>query len=97
MKVQIHELAVKEYNEAIQWYELQSSGLGLRFKKAVLEQIRNIKNNPQWYLKEDEIIFKVYIPKFSYKIMYTLESNKIIIWAVSHLHRHPGYWQNRKE
>lgn len=36
MKIQIHELAARELEEAIEWYELQSEGLGERFKEATL-------------------------------------------------------------
>lgn len=28
MQIRIHELAAKEFDEAIEWYELQSKGLG---------------------------------------------------------------------
>jgi len=38
MPVKIHELAVKEFKEAAEWYELQSEGLGKQFKKSVIEQ-----------------------------------------------------------
>ena len=42
MPVKIHELAAKEFDEAIEWYELQSKGLGQRFKKSVIEHIDKI-------------------------------------------------------
>ena len=32
MKIDIHELTAKEFDEAFEWYELQSKGLGKRFK-----------------------------------------------------------------
>ncbi len=32
MRVKFHELAVFELNEAVEWYENQSNGLGQRFK-----------------------------------------------------------------
>ncbi|MFO7665154.1 MAG: hypothetical protein R6V76_00865, partial [Desulfobacterales bacterium] len=67
MKVKIHEIATKEFDEAVEWYENQSKGLGQRFKKAVLEQVRKIKKNPEWFLIEVDNIYKVYIPKFPYK------------------------------
>jgi len=69
MKVKIHELATKEFDEAIEWYELQSEGLGQRFKKSVIEQINKIKRNPKWYLIEADNIHKAYIPKLPYKIL----------------------------
>jgi len=95
MKVKIHELAVKELNEAIDWYELQSPNLGKKFKKALLEQIKKIKLNPSWFLEEIDNIYKAYMPKFPYKILYTLNENEIIVWAIAHLHRRPWYWQSR--
>ena len=47
MQIRIHELAAKEFDEAIEWYELQSKGLGKRFKNSVIDQIHRIKLNPE--------------------------------------------------
>jgi len=32
MKINIHELAAEEFDEAIGWYELRAKGLGTRFR-----------------------------------------------------------------
>ena len=45
MKIDIHELTAKEFDEAIEWYELQSKGLGKQFKKSVMDQLKTIKKN----------------------------------------------------
>jgi hypothetical protein len=96
MQVKIHELAAKEFDDAIEWYELQSNGLGNRFKNAVVKQIAKIKVHPKWYLIEDGSIYKAYVPKFPFKILYTYDDdNTITIWAIAHMHRKPWYWQNR--
>lgn len=52
MKVKIHEIAAKEFDEAVEWYEYQSEGLGQRFKKAVIDQVGKIKRNPEWFLMD---------------------------------------------
>ncbi|MBF0406268.1 MAG: type II toxin-antitoxin system RelE/ParE family toxin [Candidatus Riflebacteria bacterium] len=96
MKIEIHELATKEFDEAIEWYENQSRGLGKRFKKTVIDQIKKIKNTPTWFLVEADNIYKAYIPKFPYKILFTTDNDRIIIWAIAHMHREPWYWQFRK-
>jgi len=75
--------------------ELQSRGLGKRFKESVIKQINKIQNNPGWYLIEADNIFKAYVPKFPFKILYTSDKEIIIVWAISHLHREPWYWQKR--
>lgn len=95
MKIKIHELAVAEFEEAIDWYEQQLKGLGDRFKKSVMAQIKNIRMHPNWFLIEEENIRKAYIPKFPYKILFTVEDESIVIWSVAHMHRKPWYWQSR--
>ena len=47
MKIRIHELAAKEFDDAIAWYDNQSEGLGKRFKKTVINSIGKIRNNPE--------------------------------------------------
>ncbi len=96
MKIEIHELAVNEFNDTIDWYELQAKGLGKRFKKTVMNQVQNIKRNPTWFLIEAGHIYKAYVPKFPFKILFTLlNENKIVIWSIAHMHRKPWYWQSR--
>ena len=95
MKINIHELAVKEFNEAIEWYELQSNGLGNMFKKSVIKQIQKIKQNPVLFLVEAENIHKAYVPKFPDKGLFTSSRNYIVIWSIAHMHRKPLYWQSR--
>ena len=79
MKVNIHELAVKEFDESITWYDNQSRGLGERFKKSVINLIKKIKKNPACLLIESEPIHQAYIPKFPYKIVFISETNSITI------------------
>jgi hypothetical protein len=96
MKISIDELANKEFNDAIDWYENQSEGLGKRFKKAVINQIKKIIKNPNWFLIEADNIYKAYIPKFPYKILFSIDKDMVTIWAIAHMHRKPWYWQSRK-
>lgn len=95
IKILIHELAAKEFDDSIEWYELQSRGLGKKFKNVVIETINKVKKNPTWYLTEEDRIYKAYTPGFPFKILYTISEKEIIIWSISHLHRKPWYWQNR--
>ena len=95
LKIKIHEYASNEFDEAIQWYELQVVGLGQRFKNSVIKQFNSVRENPSWYPQESKDIYKAYIPKFPYKILYTFNTQEITIWAVCHLHRKPRYWKSR--
>ena len=37
------------------------------------------------------------ILQFPFGIYYTVEKDEIVVWAIMHLHRKPGYWQERRK
>ena len=78
MKIRIHELAAKELFDAVNWYNQLQNGLGKRFQEKVVLQVSKIRKNPEWFPRETKKIFKVYIPKFPYKILYSLGACRII-------------------
>ena len=53
LNVEIHDLAAQEFDHAIEWYELQATGLGTRFKLAVNAQVKKVQLNPSWFLVEE--------------------------------------------
>jgi hypothetical protein len=93
--VKIHEFAYQDLNEGVVWYDSQMIGLGEKFKQEIVKQVANISKNPSWFLIEQDNIYKAYIPKYPYKILYSFTENNIIIWAIAHMHRKPNYWKNR--
>ncbi len=95
LKIEIHEFASLEFDEAIDWYENQAKGLGERFKNEVVKRIKSARNNPSWYPQESKNLHKLYIPKFPYKVIFTYTSTHLTIWAICHLHRKPRYWKSR--
>ncbi len=96
MKLTIHELAAEEWKDAMNWYDQQAPNLGARFNQAVLKQLRQISLHPGWYVREADT-YVAYVPKFPYKIYYTFDEERLIVWAVAHMHRKPLYWQGRTE
>ena len=50
-RIELHRGAQKELEEAFQWYEERSTGLGVRFIEAVSEKINEISKFPNRYAK----------------------------------------------
>ena len=50
-RIELHRGAQKELQEAFEWYEKQSAGLGVRFIKAVSERLNEISKYPERYAK----------------------------------------------
>jgi hypothetical protein len=40
-------------------------------------------------------IRRIIVPRFPYALLYRATSDRILIVAVMHLHRRPGYWRSR--
>uniref|UniRef100_Q3ASR8 Plasmid stabilization system protein n=1 Tax=Chlorobium chlorochromatii (strain CaD3) TaxID=340177 RepID=Q3ASR8_CHLCH len=95
--LKIHELAHQELLDAIAWYNEIQSGLGKRFQETIMLQIQKIKQHPTWFPRETIEVFKAYVPRFPYKIIYSVNDEAITIWAIAHLHRKPSYWQSREK
>lgn len=95
MKYEFHPEALEEYRDAAQYYETCQSGLGQRFIDSVEHAIECIIENPdQWKPLEKDV--RRYLTRvFPYAILYSIETNYILIIAVMHCHREPGYWENR--
>jgi plasmid stabilization system protein ParE len=96
-RVRILEQAAVEAIEAAAWYEHERPGLGKEFDRAV---------NAAIDLLEDEIVPLANLPgtagtkrlllrRFPYDIVVREFPEEIVIVAVAHQSRRPGYWRDR--
>ncbi|MCF7949761.1 MAG: type II toxin-antitoxin system RelE/ParE family toxin [Spirochaetia bacterium] len=92
MKIEFSTIAYEEFKSAIEYYELQEIGLGIRFKYEVNESLKRIKRYPEAWQQETKSTRRFLLKRFPYKIVYYLENEIIIIVAVAHTHRKPFYW-----
>ncbi len=95
MKCWFHPEARTEFLKSVVYYESQQTGLGHRFLEAVAEAVRRIQAHPDMYHSVGQVWRQCRIPRFPFGIIYRIRNRRIEIIAVMHLHRKPGYWQNR--
>lgn len=95
MRVEFHPEALAEFRAAAEYYETQQTGLGERFTNAVEAAVAHVLAAPEsWRVIEDDIrrcLTKV----FPYAVLYSIEPGYILIVAVMHCRREPGYWRKR--
>lgn len=87
--------AFKNIQETTQWYEMQSKGLGQRYKTQTKKQINSLKKDPYLFsIKYGEIRCRK-IEKFPFLIHYLIDENTktIIVFAVFHTSRNPEIWK----
>ncbi len=97
MKVIFNELALFEFKDAIEFYELQRPGLGREFGEEIKKSLKRIVKYPTAHSTELGEIRKYIVHRFPYKILYTIEQSHLFVIAVAHQHRRPGYWVERTE
>jgi len=95
MKVDFLEQAYYEYLEAIEYYDIQSSGLGKKFVEEVDRTIKIICKYPDGFTKYSLNTKKAILNIFPYNIIYSVINETILIVAIAHQHRKPKYWDKR--
>ena len=96
MKAVFHPEAQEEFLAAIDYYEGCSPGLGIDFAAEVRSTIESIINFPNAWPALEGDLRRSLIRRFPYGVVYTGEGDTILILAVMHLHRDPGYWKHRR-
>jgi len=95
MQIEFLKIAETELKDAVNYYNTKKNNLGFEFAKEVRLSLNNISNQPELYPKFSKNTRKYNLNRFPYGLIYTLLERKIIIVAVMHLHRKPGYWIDR--
>jgi len=95
MKLEFLEIARREYDEAKEFYETEQPGLGFQFKEQIKHSLLRIQQYPQAWPPERKEIRRYIVHKFPYKILYSIQDDKIVVLAFAHLHRQPDYWVDR--
>jgi len=95
MIVEFLDEATEELIEAAIWYEAKESGLGVRFRNEIARVVNRIAEDALLWRERAGGYRRVNCPVFPYYIPYFIREQKIIIAAIAHDRRKPGYWQNR--
>ena len=96
MKYFFHPEALHEYSEAAQYYFEISPSLASAFITQVENGINQILLYPQAWQPIETDVRRCLVKRFPFGIYYTVEdNNSIMIQAVMHLSRKPGYWTAR--
>ncbi|SFC45180.1 ParE toxin of type II toxin-antitoxin system, parDE [Marinospirillum celere] len=89
------ELARQESVDAEAFYELELSGLGKVFRAELKSAIQRIADYPEAWSCERGEIRKCLLHKFPFKVLYSIETDHLLIVALAHQHRNPDYWIDR--
>ena len=96
MKRIILQQAFDELTDAVEHYEEEQPGLGLRLKDEIDKHVSWIMDNPIVPSIRKGDYRRVNLKVFPYYIAYIIREDKLWILAIAHSHRKPEYWIARK-
>ena len=91
----IRRQAQLEVQEAFQYYQEKSEGLGFEFMRSLDAALQSVKRNPFAYQKIYSETRRVLLRKFPYALFYIAEENRIIVVACFNQKRSEIDWLRR--
>src|SRR4051812_2343058 len=95
MTFRILDSARKEFRQARVRYSKVRPELGMRFRSAVVVAFDQIESQPLRYAKYSGHARMYRAKRFPYGVNYVFHKSDIVVIAIMHLHRRPGYWKGR--
>ncbi len=95
MEIRFLEIAERELDEAVTYYNVESPGLGDEFLLQFLNALERIRQYSEAWQRFSQNTRRCRVHRFPWGVVYQILESEILVVAVAHLHRDPGYWQNR--
>lgn len=92
MEIRLTPFARKEVNEAADFYETSRPGLGTEFTNEFNVVYERIRLHPHAGTIFKNNYRQQILNRFPYTVYYTVIEKEIVILAIAHQHRKPGYW-----
>ena len=93
--VRFHPEAEQEYLETIAWYRQRSRTAAANFETAVSQAITRIGEAPQIWPIYFQKFRRYILRRFPFSVVYEEVLTEIVVFAVAHSSRRPGYWRRR--
>jgi plasmid stabilization system protein ParE len=93
--VRLHPEARREYLEALVWYRDRNLAVASDFELAVSKAVHAIETAPQRWPNYFGEFRRYTLHRFPFNIVYQEVLSEVIVFAVAHGRRRPGYWRKR--
>jgi plasmid stabilization system protein ParE len=96
-ELRVHPEARREFNDAIDYYERESPGLGLIFTNEIDSGFARIREYPDAAPLVAECARRLALAKFPFSLIYEIREDCLMVLAVAHHRKRPYYWRVRRQ
>lgn len=90
-----HPEARIDLRDGARWYRERNVVLAAEFRAAVNDAVRAIAQSPQRWPVYPHGAHRLVLQRFPYSVIYLDDPDEVVIVAVAHGKRRPGYWKGR--
>ena len=83
------------FEESFDWYAQRSTQAAVHFVNAVDAALSMIAAYPRRFAVVDDCHRECPVKRFPFRIVYRVAAGRVIVVAIAHAKRRPGYWKNR--
>ncbi len=87
--------ARRDFDESFDWYAARSAQAAVRFTNAIDAAISTVSENPERFAAIDGVHRECPVRRFPFRIVYRVMPGGVLVVAVAHAKRRPGYWKGR--
>jgi plasmid stabilization system protein ParE len=95
-KLEYLEEALDEAAAAARWYAERSATAATAFSEEIDAAESAILRLPDAWPRHDHDTRRYLLRRFPFSIVYRVEADRILVVAVAHGRRRPGYWRSRR-
>ena len=98
MRIEFHPAARDELIESTRYYTEQAGpDVGRAFQRAVVDSVGRVAQFPLSWPRDRRGTRRSLLRTFPFAIVYHVDEDRIVVVAVAHLKRRPGYWIGRRQ
>ena len=93
--VEYLDAALDDAASAVEWYAERSATAAQGLADEIDTAIDAIERLPDAWPAYDNGTHRYLLRRYPFSVVYRIEPSRILVVAVAHAHRRPGYWRRR--
>jgi len=94
-RVEFLPVALDEVEEGAAWYRERDPRVSRAFAAEVDRAVELISESPQRWPAYHHGTYRVLLEKYPYSLVYRDEPDRVLVVALAHFKKKPGYWHQR--
>ena len=87
--------ARRDFDESFDWYAARSTQAAIQFAHAIDVALSAVVADPERFSAVDDLHRACAVRLFPFQIVYRVVDDRVVVVAIAHAKRCPGYWRDR--